>query len=159
MSTLDSRKEWSDLEFYLWRVRRRHRTDWPKMIYLYGSPAALQTLVDSLKGLLADFKTYGRGTRRFKCNPPRDFDFEQYGKKVGAKFEWFDWLIVKLTPDAPDDALYNIEGKNINLVLNPHSLAEFISAATSQFSGDRKYAHGQQAPAGLYFAPDWLGME
>jgi hypothetical protein len=159
MGTLDPRKEWSDLEFYLWRVKQRHRTEWPERIYIYGSAAALQTLVDSLKGLLELFESHLKGTRRFKSNPPPGFDFEQYGKKVGAKFEWFDWLIVKLTPDAPNNALYKLEGRDVTLVLNPHSLAELISAAINQLSDHLQYPHGRQAPAGLYFAPDWLGME
>ncbi len=159
MGKFDVRKEWNDLEFYLWRVRRIQRTDWPKNIYLHGTPKALQMLRESLQTLLNSLAIHGHGTRRFKSNPPKDFDFQQYGKKVGAEFEWFEWFMVRLMPDAPDDEPYKLEGRNVAVAFNSHALEAFISAIATQLSTELRYPHGGQAPGGFYFAPDWLGME
>ncbi len=159
MKVQDPKKEFSDLDFYIWRVKGNQLKDWPEEIFLHGTDEALKTIDESLSSLLTYFKKFNKGTRKFKCNITKDFDFEKFGKEKRVKFQWFDWFIVKLIPDAQSNIVYQIEDKNIILSLDPKALEEFITALKSQYSGKLQYPHGRQVPGKLYFAPDWLGME
>lgn len=154
-----SRKEFSNLEFYLWRIRYLPSKKWREEILLMGSDEALTIIIESLRNMLDTFETYGRGTRKFRCNPPSDVDLPKYVQGQRAKIQWLNWLIVKLSASALEDAPYLMTEKTITVHYNPRTVTEFIEAARAQISSESQYGHGRYAPGGLWFSPDWLGIE
>ena len=66
MTNIRDRKEILDLNFYLWRIRDERRGEWRKEVFLMGDDHALETLIESLLGLLDSYFRYGTGTRRLR---------------------------------------------------------------------------------------------
>ena len=159
MAEIRSRKDFQDLHFYIWRIRNERRGEWRKEVFLMGDDHALTTLIESLQGLLDSHRTYGSGTRRYKCNPPSDFDQVAYGRQHGVRIEWLDSLVVKTGPDVPNDETYNLEGKVVTIRVNPTTLTQMITGARAQVDKSKRYGHGSSATGGLWFSPDWLGVE
>jgi len=124
-----------------------------------GDDHTIETLIESLQGLLDSHHTYGSGTRRYKCNPPRDFDHVAYGRQHGVRIEWLDSLVVKAGPDVSDDEAYNLEGKVVTIRVNPTTLSQMIEGARAQLDTSKRYGHGSSATGGLRFSPDWLAVE
>jgi hypothetical protein len=153
------RKEFDDLEFYLWRVKYLPSKEWRDEILVMGSDTALETIIESLTSMLDSFMKYGKGTRKFRCNPPEDFDVQNYAQEKKIKFQWLDWLIVKIRSNQADDSQYLLDSKNVIVNYNQKTVQEFIDAAYKQISSEWKHGHGCPAPGGLWFSPDWLGIE
>ena len=124
-----------------------------------GDDDTLETLIESLQGLLDSYHTYGSGTRRYKCNPPLDFDHVAYGRQHRARIEWLDSLVVRTGPDVPNDETYKLEGKVVTIRANPTTLSQMITGARAQVDKSMRYGHGSPATGGLWFSPDWLGVE
>jgi hypothetical protein len=159
MVDIRTRKDLEDLKFYLWRIRDERRGEWRKEVYLMGDEHALETLIESLQGLQDSYYRYGSGTRKYKCNPPRDFDHVGYGRQHRVTIDWLDSLVVKTGPDVPDDEIYNLEGKVVTIRVNPTTLSQMITSARAQVDKSKRYGHGSAAIGGLWFSPDWLGIE
>jgi len=159
MADIRSKKDFQDLHFYIWRIRNERRGEWRKEVFLMGDDHTLETLIESLQGLLDGYRTYGSGTRRYKCNPPLDFDHVAYGRQHGVRIEWLDSLVVKTGPDVPNDETYSLEGKVVTIRVNPTSLSQMITGARAQVDKSKRYGHGSSATGGLWFSPDWLGVE
>ena len=159
MSTIKDRKEFQDLHFHLWRIKDERRGEWREEIYLMGKDDVLETLVESLQGMSNMFQAYGKGTRKYKCNPPKEFDHVTYGKEHGVKIHWLDTLIVKLSHDAKDDAQYSLKDGVVTIQVNPNTLEQFIEGINKQLNQTSRYGHGSNAACGLWFSPDWLGTE
>ena len=159
MSAVKDRKEFQNLQFHLWRIKDERRGEWREEIYLMGKYDVLETLVESFQGMSSMFQTYGKGTRKYKCNPPEEFDHITYGKAHGVKIQWLDSLIVKLSHDAKDDAHYSLDDGVVTIQVNPKTLEQFIEGANKQLNQTSRYGHGSDAACGLRFAPDWLGIE
>ncbi|TFH10076.1 MAG: hypothetical protein E4H14_03280 [Candidatus Thorarchaeota archaeon] len=159
MSTVNDRKEFNDLNFQIWRVKDEQSEKWRNNVYIMGDDVAFQTLSDSLQSLLNLFQTYGKGTKKFKCNPPVDFDFNTYGKEHGVQIQWQDMLVVRLGFDAMDNEFLNLNDFTVELSVNPNTLKQFIEKTQAYLSSPEKYDHGSEAVCGLRFSPDWLGAE
>ncbi|MCJ7818152.1 MAG: hypothetical protein MUP60_04830, partial [Candidatus Thorarchaeota archaeon] len=76
MDSVKDRKVFDDLNFQIWRVKDEQSRKWRDEVYIMGDDESLQIFRDSLQSLLNLFQTYGKGTKKFKCNPPADFDFK-----------------------------------------------------------------------------------
>lgn len=159
MTEVRNRKEFQDLQFYLWRIRSERTGEWREEILLMGDNRALETLIESLLGLLDDSKRYGKGTRRYKCNPPRDFDHVAYGRQHRVRIGWLDSLVVKIGPDVSNDEFYILENNVVSIRVNPMTLDQIIAGARAQLDPSKRYGHGSTAACGLRFSPDWLGIE
>ncbi len=159
MTDIKDRKEFQDLKFYLWRIRDERRGEWRKEVFLIGDDHALETFSESLLGLLDNYNRYGKGMRRYKCNPPRDFDHVAYGRKNGVRIDWLESLVVRVAPEVPNDELYTLEGNIVTLRVNPTTLNQLVSGARAQLDPSKRYGHGSSAAGGLWFSPDWLGVE
>ena len=159
MADTRERKEFPDLKFYLWRLWSERREEWRKEIFLMGDDPALETLVESLLGLLDGYHRYGKGVRKYKYNPPLDFDHVAYGRKNGVRIDWLESLVVKIAPEVPNDEVYTLEGSTVTLRVNPTTLNHIAAGARAQLDTSNRYGHGSAAAGGLWFSPDWLGIE
>ncbi|MHA1638409.1 MAG: hypothetical protein ACTSUO_05970 [Candidatus Thorarchaeota archaeon] len=159
MSDVRDRKEFHDLQFHLWRIKDERRGEWREDIYLMGKEDVLKTLVESLQGMSSMFQTYGKGNRKYKCNPPEEFDHVTYGKDHGVEIHWLDMLIVKLSHDAKDDTQYSLKNEIVTIQVNPKTLNQFIESINKYLNQTTRYGHGSNAVCGLWFSPDWLGAE
>lgn len=159
MTTDSSPKVFTDLEFYLWRLRYEPKDEWQPEVFVMGSDTALKTIYDALLSMQADFKTYGKSTRKFLCNPPENVDVVRYAREKKAELEWLIWLVVRMEPDVPDDTQYELKNKAVTIRLNERMLQQLLEVLEHQIAPETQFPHGIQAPGGLYFAPDWLGAE
>jgi len=159
MVDIRNRKDFPDLQFYVWRIRDERRGEWRKEVYLMGDDHTLETLIESLQGLLDSYHNYGSGTRKYKCNPPLDFDHVAYGRQHGVRIDWLDSLVVKTGPEVPNDETYKLEGKVVTIRVNPTTLGQMIEGTRAQLDTSMRYGHGSAAAGGLRFSPDWLGVE
>ena len=159
MSDLKDKKVFESLNFQLWRVKDLQNDRWRDEIYLMGDDEALRTLSLSLKSLHGLFQTYGKGTRKYKCNPPTDFDHKAFGQENGVQILWLDMLIVRMGPDAMDNEPFILDDFNVELAVNPVTLKMFIERIDAYLNSDLQYGHGSDAVCGLRFSPDWVGAE
>ncbi len=159
MTTKLTQKVFTDLEFYLWRIRYEPKAEWQPEVLMMGSDAALNAIHDALVSMLADFKSYGKSTRKFLCNPPEDVDIVRYAREHKAELEWLIWLVVRLESDVPDDTRYELKNKAVTIHLNEQMLQQLIEILEHQLAHETQFPHGKTAPGGLFFAPDWLGAE
>ena len=159
MNPVKDRKEFQDLQFHLWRVKDERSGKWRDEIYLIGKDDVLKTLAESLRGMSSMFQTYGKGTRKYKCNPPEEFDHVAYGRDNDVEIHWLDTLIVKLSHDAKDDAHYSLQDEIGTIQVHPKILEQFIEGIMKQLNQTSRYGHGSNAVSGLWFSPDWLGAE
>ena len=159
MSDVSNRKEYNDLNFQIWRIKDERDGKWRDEVYIMGDNEALQTLSDGLQSLLNLFQTYGKGTKKFKCNPPTDFDFRSYGKEHGVQIQWLDLLVVRLGFDAIDNEPFILDDFTVELSVNPKTLKQFIERTRAYLNSTLQYGHGADAVCGMRFSPDWLGAE
>jgi len=159
VTTDSSQKVFTDLDFYLWRLRYEPKEVWQPEVFVMGSDAALKTIQDALRSMHEDFKTYGKSTRKFLCNPPEDVDVVRYAREKKAEFEWLIWLVVQIEPDVSDDTRYDLKNKAVTIRLNEEMLQQLLEVLEHQLAPETQFPHGKKAPGGLYFAPDWLGAE
>lgn len=159
MSSITDQKEFKNLDFQIWHIWENRRKQWRDEIYIIGDDKALQIIRTSLQGLLDIFAKYGKGMRKYVCNPPKDFDHRLYGRQYDIRLEWLDSLIVRLRPEAMDNELYTIENFVVTVNVNPNTLRIFIEKLDSVLTSTHKYGHGLDAVCGLRFSPDWLGVE
>jgi hypothetical protein len=159
MSSLANRKELSDLDLQVWRLQDERSGKWRDEVYLMGSDESLRSLCESLQVVLNLVQTYGKGTRKYKCNPPADFDTVSFGKENGVQIQWLDWLIVRLGLDAMDNELFILEDFNVELRVNPSTLKQFIDQLQKYIDSDLQYPHGTHLVCGLRLSPDWVGAE
>lgn len=159
MTTDSSKKVFTDLDFYLWRIRYESKDEWQPEVFVMGSDEALKTIHDTLLSMQADFKTYGKSTRKFLCNPPEDVDVVRYAREHKTELEWLIWLVVRMEPEVPDDSQYELKNKAVTLRLNETTLQQFLQVLEHQLDPKTQFPHGEVAPGRLFFAPDWLGAE
>lgn len=159
MSTVSDKKEFNNLNFQIWRVKDERSGKWRKEVYIMGDDDALQTVRDSLQSLLGLLQTYGKGTKKFKCNPPTDFDFKTYGQEHGVQIQWQDMLIVRLGLDAMDNEPLILDDFAVELSVSPATLKQFIEKIQAYLNAPHQFGHGADAVCGLRFSPDWLGAE
>jgi hypothetical protein len=124
-----------------------------------GDDDALRTLSQSLKSLLGLFQTYGKGTKKYKCNPPADLDIRAFGQENGVQIQWLDMLIVRMGFDALDNEPFLLVDFNVELSVNPSTLKQFIEKTDAYLNSEQQFAHGSDAVCGLRFSPDWIGAE
>lgn len=159
ISAVSDRKEFNDLNFQIWRIKDERSGKWRDEIYIMGDDESLQTFSDSLQSLLNLFQTYGKGTKKFKCNPPADFDFKTYGEEHGVQIQWQDRLVVRLGFDAVDNEPFILDDFTVELSVNPSTLKQFIEKTQAYLNSTRQFGHGADAVCGLRFSPDWVGAE
>jgi hypothetical protein len=159
MSTVSDKKEFNNLNFQIWRVKDERSGKWRNEVYIMGDDDALQTVRDSLQSLLGLLQTYGKGTKKFKCNPPTDFDFKTYGQEHGVQIQWQDMLIVRLGLDAMDNEPLILDDFAVELSVSPATLKQFIEKIQAYLNAPHQFGHGADAVCGLRFSPDWLGAE
>lgn len=109
--------------------------------------------------MLESSKKYKKGTRKFKCNPTKDFDVMKYASENKTKIKWFDWLIIKIDRDTPNETHYSIQENNVTIIYNENTLKIFIQKLIKQLNPEIQYPHGSITPRGFILSPDWLGIE
>ncbi|TFG96746.1 hypothetical protein E4H12_10375 [Candidatus Thorarchaeota archaeon] len=159
ISAASDRKEFNDLNFQIWRVKDERSEKWRDKVYIMGDDESLQILRDSLQSLLNLFQTYGKGTKKFKCNPPADFDFKSFGQEHGVQIQWQDMLVVRLGFDAMDNEPFILDDFTVELSVNPSTLKQFIERIEAYLNSTEQFGHGADAVCGLRFSPDWFGAE
>ena len=159
MNNVVNKKEFLDLNFQIWRVKDERSGKWRDEVYIMGDDDSLRTISDSLQALLNLLQTYGKGTKKFKCNPPADFDHKAYGKENGVEIQWLDMLVVRLGLDAMDDEPFILDDFTVELSISPATLKQFIERTQAVLNSTQQYGHGSDAVCGLRFSPDWLGAE
>lgn len=159
MTANASQKVFTELQFYLWRIRYEPKEEWRPDVLVMGTDSALTTMREAILSMQEDFKAYGRSTRKFLCNPPEDFDVLRYAKEHQAEIEWLIWLILRMEPDISNDPVYELKNKAVTIFLNEPATEKLLQILNNQLDTKTQYPHGQQAPGGLFFAPDWLGAE
>lgn len=156
---VSEKKIFTDLEFFLWRIRYLPREEWREEILVMGSNKALETILQALISMRSDLQEYGKSTRKFLCNPPEDIDVIQYANEHNAEVEWLNWLIVKIAPGVKENTPFELRDKVVYLWLNEQTLEKYLEILQNQINSKSQYPHGQAAPGGLFFSPDWLGAE
>ncbi|MCK5152038.1 MAG: hypothetical protein KAQ65_09365 [Candidatus Thorarchaeota archaeon] len=159
MSDVTTKKEFTDLNFQIWRVKDVQSGKWRDEIYIMGDDNALNTLSESLQALLNIFATYAKGTKKYKCNPPADFDTRAFGEENKVQIQWLDMLVVRLGFDAIDNEPFILDDFTVELSVNPATLKQFIERTQAYLASTEKYGHGAEAVCGLRFSPDWVGAE
>ena len=159
ISAVSNRKEFNDLNFQIWRIKDERSGVWRDEIYIMGDDESLQIFSESLQSLLNLFQTYGKGTKKFKCNPPTDFDFKSYGQEHGVQIQWQDMLVVRLGFDAMDNEPFILDDFTVELSVNPSTLNQFIEKMQAYLNAPQQFGHGADAVCGLRFSPDWVGAE
>jgi hypothetical protein len=159
MTIKSPQKVFTDLEFYLWRIRYKPKTEWQPEVLMMWSDVALKAIYDALVSMLADFKAYGKSARKFLCNPPEDVDVVRYAREHQAELEWLIWLVIRIEPDVSDDTRYELKNKAVTIRLNERMLQQLFEVLEHQLAPETQFPHGKKAPGGLFFAPDWLGVE
>ncbi|MBE0526799.1 MAG: hypothetical protein IH631_07640 [Candidatus Thorarchaeota archaeon] len=159
MDSVKDRKVFDDLNFQIWRVKDEQSRKWRDEVYIMGDDESLQIFRDSLQSLLNLFQTYGKGTKKFKCNPPADFDFKAYGQEHGIQIQWQDMLVVRLGFDAMDNEPFILDDFTVELSVNPSTLKQFIERTQAYLNSTEQFGHGADAVCGLRFSPDWIGAE
>ena len=159
MRSIREQKVFDDLKFQIWLVKDIRSGKWRDEVHIMGDDQSLTTLRDSLQGLFDVFRTYGKGTRKYKCNPPADFDHVAFGKENGVEIRWLDWLVVRLGMDALDNEPFILEDFIVTINVSPNTMKQFIDRTTAYLESDLQFAHGADAVCGLRFSPDWVGAE
>ena len=159
ISSIQDRKNFDNLNFQIWRIKDERSGKWRDEVYIMGDDDSLQILRDSLQSLLDLLQIYGKGTKKYKCNPPVDFDYKTYGKNHGVQIQWLDMLVVRLGFDAIDDEPFILDEFTVELNVNPNTLKQFIDRTDTYLKSTEQFGHGAEAVCGLRFSPDWLGVE
>ncbi len=156
--TEDSKQQvFTELAFYLWRVKHDATGDWCPEIMFNGSLKALTVMRDAIKSMREEFKTQGQSTRKFLCNPPEDEDVLRYAKENEAEIEWQIWLVLRIEPNIPDDSTYDLRNKAVTIRLNDQKAQEFVQLLDKYLSPGAILQEGLMAPGNLFLALEWLG--
>ena len=159
LTNTTSPQVFTELAFYLWRVRFKQDEDWIPEVLFNGSDKALTTMHEAIKSMRDEFKINGQSTLKFLCNPPEDMDVVRYAKEEGAEIEWQIWLILRMEPDVPDDSRYEVKNKAVTLRLNDQMVNTFLQVLETHLDTVKVIEEGQLVPGGLLLAIDWLGFE
>ncbi len=159
MTSSTDKKVFDDLNFQIWQVKDEQSGKWRDEVYIMGDDESLQTIKDSLQRLLDVFQIYGKGTKKYKCNPPTDFDHVTYGKEHGATIRWLDQLVVRIGLDAMDNEPFILDGFEVGISVNPSTMKLFIEKLQEYLDSDEKYTHGKELVCRLRLSPDWVGAE
>jgi hypothetical protein len=157
MTEISSQKVFTELQFYLWRVRYPPTEEWQPQIMVMGSAKALLDMHEAIRSMLDDFKTFGESTRKFLCNPPDDIDVLRYAEEHGAEIEWLIWLVLRMQSGVSEIAQYELKNKAVTVFLNDLTVAKLLDILSTRISQNDQSIHGQEAPGGLFFASSWLG--
>jgi len=159
MDSIRDQKVFKELEFQIWRIWEERRKKWRDTVYIIGDDKVLKIIRNSLQDLLNTFEKYGKGTRKYICNPPKDFDHVSYGQQYNVRIQWLNSLIVRLSPEAEENEMHILEDLMVILNVDPNTLKLFIEKIESQLTSIQRYSHGSELVCGLRFSPDWLGLE
>jgi hypothetical protein len=151
-----SKKVFTELQVYLWRIRFDNEDEWRPEIYLMGSDSALRTMHDALISMSHEFQTEGQSTRKFLCNPPEDVDVVRLAREKNAEIEWQIWLIFRLEKESKDVRVSELKNKAVTVRLHEYTLNQFLQILDNQLSNPDEYPQGQHAPGGLYLATNWF---
>ncbi len=149
----------TELSFYLWRVRLEPNQEWLSEMMFRGSDKALATVRDAIQAMREEFKTFGQSTRKFLCNPPEDVDVLRYARENNAEIEWQIWLVLRMEQDVPDDRVYEVKNKAVTVQLNDQMATEFIRVIDDYLRPGAIHMDGLTAPGNLFLALDWLGFD
>ncbi|MFW9934107.1 MAG: hypothetical protein ACFFDU_01075 [Candidatus Thorarchaeota archaeon] len=149
----------TDLEFYLWRIRYAPDQEWHPEIMVMASEKTLYTMQEAVTSMITDFKQYGESTRKFLCNPPEDIDAQRYAKENNAEIEWLIWLILRMHPESPPKTKYELKNKAVTVFLDEQEASELLGIIGNQLNLRNSHFQGQAVPKGLYFTRDWLGAK
>lgn len=155
MHPIRDQKDFQDLNFHVWLLKDEEIGKWRDEVYMKGDDVALQTIKNNLQILLDIFQMYGKGTKKFTCNPPSDFDPIVYGKEHGVTIRWLDQLVVRIGLDALDDEPFILEDFVVSVSVNPATMKIFIQRIQDYLDLTEK--HGVGVVCGLRLSPDWYG--
>ncbi len=153
------RQVYTELTFYLWRVRWKSNDEWFPRIMINGSKNALSVMYDAIQSMREDFRTYGKSTRKFLCNPPEDIDVIRYAKENNAEIEWQIWLILRMEPDVYNDSSYELKNKAVTLRLNDQMAEKLLQTLDAYRESITPIGMGLATLGGLFFTNDWLGIQ
>ena len=141
------KKVFENLDLWLWLRPSYKPGGLAGPVLLNGSDPALEAVASSLEEAV---RLFGRGTRRFKCNPP-----------AGAEQRWIGRLVVAIDPAAPADQRMRYSREEAELRIPPSCVALLAEALRSLQASEKKhgYAIGRGTPWGLDLSPDWQGIE
>ncbi|MFX1576504.1 MAG: hypothetical protein ACFFCF_04980 [Promethearchaeota archaeon] len=159
MSRPSTQQVFTDLEFYLWRIRYAPEQEWHPEIMIMVSEKTRSTLQEAVTSMITDFKQYGESTRKFLCNPPEDIDVQRYAKENNAEIEWLIWLILRMHPVSSPKAKYELKNKAVTIFLDEQEASELLGILDNQLNPQSKHFQGQSVHKGLYFVKDWLGAK
>ncbi|MFX0169767.1 MAG: hypothetical protein ACFE89_10480 [Candidatus Hodarchaeota archaeon] len=156
MSTQES-QVFTDLAFYVWRIRHSQQEEWRPEIFFMGSDKALLAMRDALKTMPEEYDTRGQSTRKFLCNPPDDLDVVRYAEEYKVEIEWQIWLIIRMRTNAEDKRIFKLRNKAVTVWLNERTLNQLLLVLENQLNQPLEYPRGQKAPGGLFLATEWFG--
>ena len=168
----EPRKEFDDLLLFIWRATGPTSREHP--VNLHAHPEAYRVIAHSLEELRDNFPN--GGTRKFRGRKTvSGTDMARIAEALDGraqkpsrtpaprtppKLPLLDVLVVKLDPDAADDGRVVIEDAQVMLRLNRGRLDELIDACRGQAGPwGNDGAFGAGLACGIWFAPDWLGVE
>jgi hypothetical protein len=154
MSTALPPQVYTDLQFYLWRIRKQSEAQWRPEVCVMGSDAAFSTILDALASMEVEFRKEGSSTRKFLCNPPEDVDVVRIANEHKVEMEWLIWLILSMEQDVDNDATRIIKNKAVTVRLTQQTLQKLRRVLENRVTQQKQEA--QKAPGGLYFVSDWL---
>ena len=124
---------YTDLQFYLWRIRYESDDDWRPEVFVMGSEVAMRTIHDAFESMEAEFQEAGKSTRKFLCNPPEDFDVVRIASENQAEMEWLIWLVIRLEHDVEEKPMYELKNKAVTLRLNGQTLNQLIEILEDRY--------------------------
>jgi hypothetical protein len=180
VSKLDVKKELVGLDFFLWiQPGRSNEPDPRDTAFVNASPAAYQTIIRSFDGV--GVNPNAGQMRKVRARRPmpelvakifdqidgrahkreRGFDVEaELRRRTGLEVRWLEWLIVRFDETARDDERYSLEESSLTVRFNRTRLDEFVQACREQVGPwGNEGMFGRGLPCGLWFAPDWFGVE
>lgn len=149
----------TELAFYLWRVRFEPDQEWLPELMFNGSEKALVTIRDAIQTMREEFKTQGQSTRKFLCNPPEDVDVLRFARENEAEIEWQIWLVLRMEQHVSEGTTYEVKNKAVTVRLNDQMAAEFTRVLDDYLRPGAIHMDGLPVPGNLFLALDWLGIE
>jgi hypothetical protein len=152
-----SQQVFTELEFYLWKVRLEPSQEWWPEIMFKGSEKALAVMRDAVQSMRDEFKEKGQSTRKFLCNPPENIDVLRLAKDNDAEIEWQIWLILRMEPGVVRDSPHEVKNKAVTVRLNDKMAAELVKVLDEYLTSGANLQEGLIAPGRLLLSLDWLG--
>lgn len=147
----------TELEFYLWKVRLEPSEEWWPEIMFNGSEKALAVMRDAVQSMREEFKAKRQSTRKFLCNPPEHIDVLRLARENDAEIEWQIWLILRMEPGVTVDMPHEIKNKAVTVRLNDQLAAELVKVLDEYLAPGAIHQEGLIAPGRLLLSLDWLG--